>query len=301
VNANKSENIALWKALKGGSGNFGIVTRFDLQTFPASKVWGGMRASPRSAGDDIIEALVRFTEESEKNPEDAMIVNFTYNPGIFSEVVVASVIVDTMGVENAAAFKEIQKVPTLVNDVKTRSIEEIASAYLLPSNERNVWFTLTFRNDAAIVKKVAELHDDLVEDLKSLLPPGDFTTQCLFQPLPAYFAQRSVDQGGNVLGLDSVQDNSLLWLGTAAVKTEGHQAIVEEKMASFADAIETFAKQRGGNVAWRYLNYADASQRPLTSYGAANVNFMKKVAARYDPEGVFQRKVPGGFKVSRAQ
>jgi FAD/FMN-containing dehydrogenase len=136
VNANKTENADLWKALKGGSGNFGIVTRFDMQTFPAAPVWGGMQASPRSAGDDIIAALVKFVEESERNPQDALIVNFTYNPGMFGDVVVASVIVDTKGVENAGAFEEVQKVPTLMKDLKTRSIEKIASAYLLPSNER---------------------------------------------------------------------------------------------------------------------------------------------------------------------
>jgi hypothetical protein len=110
-----------------------------------------------------------------------------------------------------------------------------------------------------------------------------------------------MDQGGNVLGLDSVQRNAILWLGTAAVKTEEHQTIVEEKMAAFADAIERFAEECGGNVAWRYLNYADTSQRPLSSYGAANLKFLSEVAAKFDPKGVFQRKVPGGFKVSRAQ
>ncbi|KAJ8060841.1 hypothetical protein OCU04_009925 [Sclerotinia nivalis] len=34
VNANQSDNHDLWKALKGGSNNFGIVTRFNIRTFP---------------------------------------------------------------------------------------------------------------------------------------------------------------------------------------------------------------------------------------------------------------------------
>ena len=40
--ANKEHNSDLFFALKGGSSNFGIVTRFDLQTFPGSKVWAGV-------------------------------------------------------------------------------------------------------------------------------------------------------------------------------------------------------------------------------------------------------------------
>lgn len=40
--ANKSSNSDLYFALKGGSSNFGIVTRFDIETFPGAKVWAGV-------------------------------------------------------------------------------------------------------------------------------------------------------------------------------------------------------------------------------------------------------------------
>lgn len=42
VEANAESNPDLWYALKGGSNNFGIVTRIDLKTFPQGKFWGGM-------------------------------------------------------------------------------------------------------------------------------------------------------------------------------------------------------------------------------------------------------------------
>jgi hypothetical protein len=41
VNANAQENPDLWKALRGGGNNFGIVTRFDLRTFEQGPFWGG--------------------------------------------------------------------------------------------------------------------------------------------------------------------------------------------------------------------------------------------------------------------
>jgi FAD/FMN-containing dehydrogenase len=45
VNANKDENPRLWKALKGGGSNFGIVTRFDMAAFPAGDIYGGIALS----------------------------------------------------------------------------------------------------------------------------------------------------------------------------------------------------------------------------------------------------------------
>ena len=42
------ENPDLFMALKDGSNNFGIVTRYDLQTFPQGDFWGGFTFYPGS-------------------------------------------------------------------------------------------------------------------------------------------------------------------------------------------------------------------------------------------------------------
>lgn len=57
----------------------------------------------------------------------------------------------------------------------------------------------------------------------------------------------------------------------------------------------------GADLDLVYMNYADATQDPLGSYGERNVHFMKSVARRYDPEGFCQSAVPGGFKTSSAR
>lgn len=42
VYASKTSNPDLFWALKGGSSNFGIVTRFDIKTVPSKKVFAGI-------------------------------------------------------------------------------------------------------------------------------------------------------------------------------------------------------------------------------------------------------------------
>jgi FAD/FMN-containing dehydrogenase len=136
INANESSHSDLWTALKGGSGNFGIVTRFDLKAFPAKDLWGGIRASVRSEGDALAQTMVDFTNNNQNNPEAAYIINYTFNPSYSPEVLVAHAVVDTDGQVNASAFEEILKIPVVIDDVKKRTMDNMANSYLLPSHQQ---------------------------------------------------------------------------------------------------------------------------------------------------------------------
>jgi hypothetical protein len=143
------------------------------------------------------------------------------------------------------------------------------------------------------------MHDELVNELKSMLPTNSFTTQCLFQPMPTLFAKHSVARGGNMLGLDKVNESALLWLITGSTETPEQHAIMRERLSAFSATLEKFGGARNGNVDWRYLNYVDQTQNPLNSYGEQNVDFMRKVVGKYDPDRVFQEKVVSGWKISK--
>lgn len=68
---------------------------------------------------------------------------------------------------------------------------------------------------------------------------------------------------------------------------------------SMVDQLTAYAEGIGAGNPYVYLNYADKTQNPLASYGPQNVDYIRKVARKYDPSGVFQTDVPGGFKISR--
>lgn len=117
--------------------------------------------------------------------------------------------------------------------------------------------------------------------------------------MPTLFAEESVRRGGNVLGLDQVKENTLLWLLVGSTETPEESVIMREKLAAFSAALESYAESEGLNIGWQYLNYVDETQNPLKSYGKSNVDFMRKVAAKYDLSGVFQSKVVSGWKISK--
>ena len=60
THANATANYDLWVALKEGSNNFGVVTRFTARTFPTSDVWGGFLYHTISQAPKVLEAFHQF-------------------------------------------------------------------------------------------------------------------------------------------------------------------------------------------------------------------------------------------------
>jgi len=60
VTASASENDDLFWALRGGGGNFGVVTSFEFQAHPVSTVLGGLLLYPRAMAFDVIHNFRDF-------------------------------------------------------------------------------------------------------------------------------------------------------------------------------------------------------------------------------------------------
>lgn len=90
----------------------------------------------------------------------------------------------------------------------------------------------------------------------------------------------------------------LLFTGVWPDSTQG--ASIRSKAAEVMASIDSAAAKMGLLHRFRYANYANADQKPLQSYGEGNVGLLHRVAGRYDPDGVFQKLVPGGFKLGRS-
>ncbi|KAK6065269.1 FAD binding domain-containing protein [Seiridium cupressi] len=106
-----------------------------------------------------------------------------------------------------------------------------------------------------------------------------------------------------MLGLKRSKEelSELIVLFIAAVEgsTPGFYEMAFPIAKAAIQEMEEFAKEVGGHVELRYLNYCDGSQDPLGSYGEENIHKTKDVATKYDPTGVSQGRVPGGFKLSK--
>lgn len=80
---------------------------------------------------------------------------------------------------------------------------------------------------------------------------------------------------------------------------EADDSLFQRLAESATEQLDGYAKVINATTEFVYLNYADASQNPLKGYGEENLKFMRRVSNKYDPYGVFQYQVPGGFKISK--
>lgn len=161
----------------------------------------------------------------------------------------------------------------------------------------NIWYTLTFKNDASIIAKASELQFKLATEFQAKIPSNEFTTHVAFQPVPRLFAEKSIEAGGSVTGLDSYPHDAILLQVSVSVKTPELAEWARERAKGLLEDVRAFAgKDRLSD--WVYLNYAHGSQQVLEGYGTENLQKIRDVAAKYDPERVFQKLWPGGFKIS---
>lgn len=112
----------------------------------------------------------------------------------------------------------------------------------------------------------------------------------LTQPQP-------VARSNNLFGLIPGKTDYVIVDITAAYSKESDDALVKTAMNNLVDNQKALLESGGHLIDFVYLNYADISQGVYSSWGADNVAQLQAVGKKYDPNGVFQHMVPGGYKV----
>jgi hypothetical protein len=127
---------------------------------------------------------------------------------------------------------------------------------------------------------------------------GSWRISCLHQVWSTLYTANSTARGGNVLGMERYTENFDMYQSYLSWSEAKDDELFINQGLALTNGIQKFAEEHDTAVEYLYLNYADKDQDPLSAYGADKVAFMKKVARKYDPLGIYQRLLPGGFKIS---
>ncbi|KAL9115846.1 MAG: hypothetical protein Q9227_000214 [Pyrenula ochraceoflavens] len=286
VEANAKNNPALCKALKGGGLNFGIVTRCDLLVLPAVDLAYGQSVITSNHSDEVLEAVKDFTDHPEELAADALITVYIYDTAISEDMTIVVIRANTNGDLNTTSFDKINKIPAVTRTWEHLTLADAANGSQIAAGTKNTGLTLTFLNSPSILRKSVFLYNGLVSSLSEKIGPETFYAQMFFQPFPTYFGKLAQRNGGNVLGLDRIPSNAILWTAGVGIKNgdDSALAVAQAALSIMTTELREFASADGAAADLVYLNYADASQDPLGSYGPENVVFMKDVARQVPAE-----------------
>ena len=286
----------LYRALKGGSNNFGIVTNFRLRTFPSGNIWGGSVTYDVSTIADQFAAFESLTASADYDPYATVIMSLAFYEG-------------QMIPQNFYSYTKIPapaSTPTflkpLVTLKQTSSTLRIAPLHNL-TNEvspgkdgaRYLFATMSFAINATFMHHVHDLGETLFKALTTTVPGLLFAIS--FQPLPQIITSKSNATGGNVLGITPADGNLVNVLVPASWTNVGDDSTVQTAARKMITQAVEEAKRMGISSQVLYLNYAAEWQDPIGRYGEENVKSLRRVSKVYDPHGVFQNAVPGGFKL----
>jgi hypothetical protein len=182
---------------------------------------------------------------------------------------------------------------------KRTTVKEVAStnAALASSGGKTLWATTTHINSAAYMKAIMDLAAIKSKEMPSL----STGIQLMFEPLWQQSRTKAfASTGGNVLGLEDSNEDLVIVLATTTWSFASSDVIVNKVMKQFIEQAEEVSKKMGVWHRFVYPNYAAGWQDPMAGYGGMNLAFMKEVSLKYDPKGVFQGQVPGGFKLQRS-
>ena len=127
IDVNNKSNSDLFQALKGGSNNFGVVTRFDFYAFKQDKLWGGVVVYPNTTTAQQIPAFVNFNNHIADDPYGSVITFWEYSSFVGANVVV-NAYEYTKPVVNAPPFQEYLSIPgNISSDMRLTNLSDLTA------------------------------------------------------------------------------------------------------------------------------------------------------------------------------
>ncbi|CRK23108.1 FAD-dependent monooxygenase CTB5 like protein [Verticillium longisporum] len=298
VNANAKQNADLWKALKGGSGNFGLVTRIDQYVVDSNMMWGGLSTYDTSKRDELFNAYLNFGNNMDKDLASQNIIAMIYNSAGF---IFVSVLSNIDAIDNAPAFNEYRVIQNTSSTARIAPVAELVPDFTGPTplGLYASWMNGMTTHELHVMEFIQQAHQEYVGKMKAAAPDSNFEVLLQFQPVTQSIVNHSVRKGGNVLGLETIVKDGpvLMWLIALTIDTPANQEKILPICLQLRDAINAYANKTGSQKNWEFLNYSFSDQDPISRYGAQNVALVKAASKKYDPKGVFQKLRRTGFKL----
>lgn len=271
------------------------MTAFEATAFTQGKFWGGFIGNPASTIPAQFTAFAELTGSPNYDPYAALINSYVYN-ATGNSWYTASNLEYTKPQAYPPFFANFTSLPQIFSTMRISNLTDftIELAASNPIGRRQLFITGTYGNSAQMMSDIFNTANTTVQALR-VVPNLAYSLS--FQPVPTIITTKAASRGGNSLGLDGSDGNLFNLLLTVSWDTQANDALINQQAKALFDQSETTAKSLGLYNEYLYLNYAAPWQDPISGYGPTVKARLQAVSKKYDPTGVFQTQVPGGFKL----
>ncbi|KAL8664740.1 MAG: hypothetical protein Q9168_007844 [Polycauliona sp. 1 TL-2023] len=287
INANATSNSDLWWAMKAGQNNFGITTHITTKAYPMGAVWGGLRVWNASQLDAVSDAFAEYQREGQLDTKSSVIPDLVPTNGTLFITLIYFAPITT----RPKAFDAFYKIPAISDDSKAHpnflDLISVGPPQVVP---RFSYGTSTLHlDDSHTYRDVMRLVATQGQKMKSV---NGGTCVIIPQPISKTMVDYSPSRP------QSLRSQAQLWMnmswGWNLAKDDAYvYALIKETY----EMVNALTQKRGLYDPYIFLNDALPGQKVLRSYGAESFARMQSVSKKYDPRGMFQTQVPGGFKL----
>lgn len=199
---NKDAYPDLFWALKGGSSNYGIVTRYDMKLYKSTRMYGGTVVWPANATRQYLEAQKHFILPGGGSYDDkaAIMPNFGYVPqtGISSS---GSVLIYNAPIEKPKALENFTAIPLESGGAKVQNFSAITattSGYA-PRTNRWSFYSTAIRPGEDTMNIIYNTTTGLADQL---LKKTNCSVGSAIQPVTVNHLKAARAAGGDALDLD---------------------------------------------------------------------------------------------------
>ncbi|KAI0114287.1 FAD-binding domain-containing protein [Hypoxylon sp. NC0597] len=289
VEATVEDHSDLYWALKGGTNNFGIVTRFKLSTYPIKQIWGGVQMYSLDQLPDVLQAYYEYQTTPHKDPYANLIVNlFPTNGSVLLTLVYLK------PVERPEAYKPFYSLSPTFEQTGFMTLHELMGSFPSTTIPRWTGYAESFEPNSELFAQISNVFLTAPE-LASISALQAGTLVVAVQPISESAILAGQARGSNALGLRPV--NQTWFSVNAGWWNADDDATATAAVESLHAKILALAGDADVGLEYVFMNDANAKQQVLASYGEENVQRLRAVQRVYDPHLVFQKLVPGGQKI----
>lgn len=148
----------------------------------------------------------------------------------------------------------------------------------------------TLKADVATLLAASDIFTAAFQPLKSL---EGITCAFTLQAYPVSLLRKC----DNSLGLNDSNGPLMSILLLNMWKNKEDDEVILQTFKKALEDIDEEGSKRGTAVPFKYMNYAYSFQNPIATYGEEAEKKLREVSKKFDSDGLFQKGVPGGFKV----